>query len=133
MNSSFCFCISERRFLVTILSSSKCFFSELRELRVFCFDDFPSIIVFRSVDAEIALYRFNSRSINSCRNLLFLSSSNSSILFLTSPIFANAMASFWSAVVSCFSASFFFSSKSDRPIKSSITCLFSSPFISDIR
>ncbi len=75
-------------------SSPNFFSSDVLLLKFSSFEDLSSFIILSFDAASRALYRSNSLPSKSYRSFRFLSTSNSSICFLTSPIFAIATSNF---------------------------------------
>ncbi len=119
-------------FLKEARSSSNFLISDVKACKFRSFDIFVIFRVLSLLADSIALNLLISFVRKSFLSCWFRSSSNSSIRFLISPIFAKAISNLLSASSSCFTDSLFFSSKSDSPIKSSMDSLFSSEVNSEI-
>ena len=81
-------------FFSTDLSSPNFFSSDLSLLKISSFEDLSAFMILSFDAASSDLYRSNSLPSNSYRSFRFLSISNSSMRFLTSPIFAIATSNF---------------------------------------
>ena len=98
INLAFSDSISSICFLTTSSSSPNFLDSDSKAFRVRSFEVLSATRDFILFAALMALRRTISLSMKSCLSLRFLSSSRLSMFFLTSPIFAMAIASLWSAV-----------------------------------
>ena len=98
INLAFSDSISSICFLTTTSSSPNFLDSDSKAFRVRSFEVLSATRDFILFAALMALRRTISLSMKSYLSLRFLSSSRLSMFFLTSPIFAMAIASLWSAV-----------------------------------